>query len=161
MFQQTYERPRKPVRVRVVLASRTTLDGNVLIIKEETLAKSLNGSERFVIFESGDDRQYLSKDAIESITESDGPTDMPLMLETSAALSGRFASAEPHVVLGVAPGADVETIRDAYHRLAREFHADRMAALGLHAELAAYAEEVMKRINLAYNQMDRAARSAA
>jgi DnaJ-domain-containing protein 1 len=161
MFQQTYERPRRPVRVRLVMTSKTVLDGELLVLREENLAKTLNGPEPFLIFQSGSDRHYLAKTAVESIAESDGEQDALPMIEGGVSVSGRFNSSDPHVLLGVARDASPESIREAYHQLARDFHTDRLASLGLHRELTAYADEILKRINLAYSEIDRAARAAA
>jgi len=161
MFQQTYERPRRPVQVRLVMTSKTVLDGELLVLREENLAKTLNGPEPFLIFQSGGDRQYIAKAAVESIAESDGQQDTLPMIESAVSVSGRFDTIDPHVLLGVARDASPESIREAYHQLAREFHTDRLASLGLHRELMAYADEILKRINLAYSQLDRSARVAA
>jgi DnaJ-domain-containing protein 1 len=163
MFQQGYERPRKPIPARISLTTGGVSDGRLMVLKEETLVKALNNAEPFLMFESiGGERQYIAKAAVAAITELEElAAPAPAAGHEGARVAGRFASTDPWQLLGLEPGAAPEAVREAYHRLAREFHTDRLAALGLHAELTAYAEEVLKRVNVAYNQLERAARVAA
>ncbi len=163
MFQTTYERPRKSVHVRLVIAGREPIEGDLVILKDDTIIRALNGEEQFLIFETnGRERQYVSKAAIHSITEIEvlDASRKPSPQEDGR-LAERFASTDPHLLLGIRPGATHEEIRQAYHALVREFHSDRLAPLGLHRELTAYAEEVLKRVNMAYNSLEREARVAA
>jgi DnaJ-domain-containing protein 1 len=163
MFQTTYERPRKSVRVQLVLAGKAPVDGDLIILKDDTMIRALNGEEQFLIFETaGRERQYIAKSAIQSITEIEVlSTDETSARAGDGRLAERFASSDPHVLLGIPPDASHEVVREAYHLLARDFHSDRLASLGLHRELIAYADEVLKRINMAYNSLERGARVAA
>ncbi len=58
---------------------------------------------------------------------------------------------DPHEVLQVPRGADSDTIRSAYRKLASQYHPDRVANLG--PEFRALAEEKMKGINAAYAKL--------
>ncbi|HYD98964.1 MAG TPA: TerB family tellurite resistance protein [Alphaproteobacteria bacterium] len=60
---------------------------------------------------------------------------------------------EPYTVLGVDCMAGDDAIREAYRRLARENHPDRLVAQGLPEELMALANEKMATINAAYDRI--------
>ncbi|MGR3514134.1 MAG: TerB family tellurite resistance protein [Paracoccaceae bacterium] len=69
------------------------------------------------------------------------------------ALRARFvpdAEPDPHDVLGVEPGADVETIRKAWRQLVRESHPDQMMARGVPEEAVKLAEKRLIAINRAW-----------
>ena len=57
---------------------------------------------------------------------------------------------DPYVVLGVAPGADRETVRRAYLALVKRHHPDRHYAEGTPAEFIRVADLRMAEINAAY-----------
>lgn len=161
MFQTSYERPRKAVRVSVVMSGQPAAEGSLMILQDETVLKALNGTDQFMVFEAdGSGKTLIAKSAIVSIREIMDLRATNRQLEDSR-LAGRFASNDPHVLLGVESDASPETVREAYHILAREFHSDRLASLGLHRELTGYADEVLKRINIAYSGLQKAARAAA
>ncbi len=63
----------------------------------------------------------------------------------------RPSTPDPHEVLQVPRGADSDTIRSAYRKLASQYHPDRVANLG--PEFRALAEEKMKEINAAYSEL--------
>lgn len=66
----------------------------------------------------------------------------------------RFAAADPHTVLGLPRDADDAAIRRAWVDLARAWHPDRMASLGLPPELVRHATGVLARINAAYESLN-------
>jgi DnaJ like chaperone protein len=52
-------------------------------------------------------------------------------------------------VLGLEPGADMETIKKSYRQLSMKYHPDKVSHLG--EEFQEVAEEKMKEINAAYD----------
>jgi DnaJ like chaperone protein len=61
----------------------------------------------------------------------------------------RDAAEQYYAVLGLEPGADMETIKKAYRKLSMTYHPDKVRHLG--DEFRAVAEEKMKEINVAYD----------
>ena len=57
---------------------------------------------------------------------------------------------DPYKVLGISPDADEDEIKKAYRALARKYHPDRYAGK---PELQASAEQKMKEINAAYEEV--------
>lgn len=63
--------------------------------------------------------------------------------------SARDAAAQHYAILGLSPGADMESIKKAYRTLSMQYHPDKVSHLG--DEFRAVAEEKMKEINQAYD----------
>jgi DnaJ like chaperone protein len=110
----------------------------------------------------------LLEDLLEAlwlIAATDGfhPDEMPFLAgvarhlgippETAAAIRARHVASpetDPWSILGVAPGADPATLRQAYHALVRQYHPDRHLAAGMPSEFIRVAEARMAAINAAY-----------
>ncbi len=60
---------------------------------------------------------------------------------------------DPYCVLGVDPTADVETVRQAWRALVREYHPDRMIARGVPEEAMKLAEKRVIQANWAYEEI--------
>ena len=60
---------------------------------------------------------------------------------------------DPYCVLGVDPTADVETVRQAWRALVREYHPDRMIARGVPEEAMKLAEKRLIQANWAYEEI--------
>jgi DnaJ like chaperone protein len=65
------------------------------------------------------------------------------------AATARESDSHYYAVLGLEPGADLETIKKAYRRLSMKYHPDKVSHLG--DEFRSVAEEKMKEINSAYD----------
>ncbi len=57
---------------------------------------------------------------------------------------------DPYAVLGVSPDASEQEIKEAYRRLVRDYHPDRLVALGLPEDFVKLANEKLAAINAAY-----------
>lgn len=77
----------------------------------------------------------------------------------ASATGGNMRRRPPHEVLGVAPGADARTVREAYLTLVKQYHPDRVASLA--PEFRAIAEARMREINEAFEAMGGRGRGAA
>ncbi len=62
---------------------------------------------------------------------------------------------DPYAVLGLTRQASDAEIRETYRRLVREYHPDRLIALGLPEEFVKLANEKLAAINAAYEQIAR------
>lgn len=67
------------------------------------------------------------------------------------------ADPDPYDVLGVDPGADMDTIREAWRRAVRESHPDRMIARGVPEEAMKLAERRLVAVNRAWEEISKAA----
>ena len=65
------------------------------------------------------------------------------------AAAARDSAEQYYAVLGLEPGADMETIKKAYRKLCMTYHPDKVSHLG--DEFRQVAEEKMKEINAAYD----------
>ena len=63
--------------------------------------------------------------------------------------------ADPYLVLGLAPGADLGEVKRVYRLLVAEHHPDRLIAKGVPEELIDVATHRMQAINEAYNRITR------
>lgn len=73
------------------------------------------------------------------------------------ALRARFvpdAKPDPYTVLGVSPDMPREQIRQAWRRLVRDTHPDRMMARGVPEEAVKLAEKRMRDINTAWDEIN-------
>lgn len=61
-----------------------------------------------------------------------------------------------YAVLGVAKASTDSEVKKAYHKLAREYHPDVLASKGMGEEFKAFAEEKMKSVNGAYEEVKNA-----
>ena len=64
------------------------------------------------------------------------------------------AAADPYTILGVTPDMPRDAIRQAWRRLVRETHPDRMMARGVPEEAIKLAEKRMVDINRAWDEIN-------
>ena len=62
---------------------------------------------------------------------------------------------EAYEILGVAPDADVDEIKKAYRRIAREYHPDVLQSKGLPEDFMQFAKEKLQKVNDAYATLRR------
>lgn len=69
--------------------------------------------------------------------------------QRQTAATSRDMAEQYYAVLGLEPGADMETVKKAYRKLSMQYHPDKVRHLG--DEFRVVAEEKMKEINQAYD----------
>lgn len=74
-----------------------------------------------------------------------------------AALRARHVPGDPYAVLGVDPSAPVEEVRRAWAAAVRASHPDGMIARGVPAEAVQLAEDRMRAVNAAWEEIQRRA----
>ncbi|NJO24302.1 MAG: J domain-containing protein [Sphingomonadales bacterium] len=106
----------------------------------------LNGPGAFLEFEPyGGERTYIAKAQVASIKLLGVPK-LPNLNARLRDLDGF----DPYAVLGVAPGANRDEIREAYFALAKNYHPDRYAAAELPTEVIEYLFAMARRVNAAH-----------
>ena len=132
--------------VELVLDDGRTLTGHVVAAAARGLIDVLNAAGGFVEFETAaGERAYLAKSSIRSAR--------PRVQVRADQMERRLKSAEasdPFQVLGVARGSSQEAVREAYLKLAKAYHPDRLQGLDIPREMLEYGGAMAKRINAAY-----------
>lgn len=134
----------------------TLTDGSAMTVSvrlplSNRLGDALNNDDVFLDALSPTGQQlFLAKSAIKSVRSANVPKADQLELEGRAPGTPAF---DPYVVLKVAKDATPEEIRQAYHRMARLYHPDRIASFELPEEVMEYVRAMLVRINLAFEQI--------
>ena len=138
-----------PVSCELLLDDGRHLYGHLLVTHPRGIIEELNAPGGFAEFESIDrQRAFLAKTTIRSARTTAFTKVEPL--DRKIRDGGQF---DPHAILGVSRTADRETIKRAYHLLAKAYHPDRMQAMELPVEIVDYATAMAKRINAAYSAL--------
>ncbi len=125
--------------------------GAILVPAHHTLRQALNDEGPFIEIETEDGRQaFLLKTEIARIDPHNS-------VEPRATDRGndwsRFDANDARIVLGVAADATEQELHTAWRDLAKAYHPDRLAALGLPDEILRHADRVLARINAAYQRL--------
>ena len=138
-----------PVAVEITLEGQQRLRGKLVLPPGRELTEVLNGSSVFVEFQLLDgERMFIAKAALQCVK--------PLTLQPVPKLTtgnGDAAGFDPAGILGVAPGASREEVREAYLLLAKMYHPDRYAAAELPPEVRDYLAAMARRVNAAYDAL--------
>jgi len=140
-------------RWRVTLTTRggETEVGSVLIPAHHTLREALNDQAPFLEIENEDGRHsFLLKTEVARIVPDAAAR--PRAADRGDEW-GRFDAKDARVVLGVSNEATQQELQAAWRDLAKAYHPDRLAALGLPDEMLRHADRVLARINAAYQSL--------
>lgn len=140
-------------RVRVVLKIRSgeTEKGSILIASHHSLRQALNDVAPFIELETADgSHSYILKT---EITRIDPVGEEPRRSPPDGDDWSRFDANDARVVLGVDADATQDALHAAWRELAKAYHPDRLAALGLPEEMLRHADRVLARINAAYRRL--------
>jgi DnaJ-domain-containing protein 1 len=142
----------KRFRVTLKMRSSESETGAILIPAHRALREALNDDGPFIEIETEDGRQaFLLKTEIARIEPRDAPE--PRAADRGANEWGRFDASDARLVLGVAADATEQEIHAAWRDLAKAYHPDRLAALGLPHEILRHADRVLARINAAFQRL--------
>ena len=132
--------------VEAAFVDGTVVRGKLLVPTTKTMSDVLNGPGTFLEFEPyGGERTYIAKAQVASIKLLGVPK-LPNLNVRLRDLDGF----DPFAVLGVAPGATKDEIRQAYFALAKSYHPDRYATAELPTEVIEYLFAMARRINAAH-----------
>jgi DnaJ-domain-containing protein 1 len=141
-------------RLRVTLKTRLGESevGAILVPTHHTLRQALNDDGPFIEMETEDGRRaFLLKTEIARIDPHD--TVEPRASDRGANDWTRFDANDARLVLGVAADATEQELHTVWRDLAKAYHPDRLAALGLPDEILRHADRVLTRINAAYQRL--------
>jgi hypothetical protein len=149
MFSGSNETEKGRIAVTLSLASGETLNGHVFIKVGGQLRDFLNGPDRFIEFEKRDlSLVYLSKDSILTVSTLVVPKNDQLQRRARD-----LHAFDPYHSLGVDRTASAGEIRAAYRRLARDYHPDKLAGIGVPKEVLDYMNAMFARIHAAYKEL--------
>jgi len=143
------EPERSTSNVEVTLDDGEIIRGRMHFPPTRSLGDELNNASGFVDLEVQDgERLFLAKGSIQSVK----PQQIPRVdqLNRTQAKSEQF---NPWTVLGVAETAGKDEIREAYHRLVKQYHPDRFANTELPREVKEYLNAMSRRVNSAYSSL--------
>jgi len=148
-IDRLHEAERSTSTVEVTLDDGETVHGRVHFPPTRSLADELNNASGFVDFEVQEgDRFFLAKRMIHSVR----PRTIPRTDQLSRAqLKSELFN--PWTVLGIPENAGKDDIREAYHRLVKQYHPDRFANMELPREVKEYLNAMSRRINAAHSTL--------
>jgi hypothetical protein len=142
----------KRTRATLKMRSGDSEAGAILTPNHRTLREALNDEAPFIEIETEEGRvAFVLKTEIARI-EPD-PAAEPRAAERGAEMPSRFDAKDARLVLGVGADATEQEIATAWRDLAKAYHPDRLAALGLPNEMLRHAGRVMARVNAAYQSL--------
>ena len=148
----------KRLRVTLKMRSGESETGAILIPAHRALRETLNDDGPFIEIATEDGRQaFLLKTEIARIEPHDAVE--PRAADRGANDWSRFDANEARIVLGVSANATEPEIHAAWRDLAKAYHPDRLAALGLPDEILRHADRVLARINAAFQRLKSEARA--
>lgn len=139
--------------VALTLADGTVANVSVKLPLSNKMADALNNADLFLdIITMEGDQMFVAKSDVKQARLVDVPKASQLNFYRRASDRATF---DPYAVLKLEKGAGSDDIKQAYHRLTRLYHPDRLSAFELPPEMQDYARIMQVRINLAYEQIGR------
>lgn len=149
MLKNTSFRSKKKVRVFIQLEDGANLDGHVFCSTEQRVSDLLNDDREFLPFEDlNEEITILRKGTISRINLKEGGV-------------AKKISNNPYTILGVKQGATREEIKAAYHERVKAYHPDRIVSLSLPDDMTNFANDMLSRINAAYDSLIKQVDTAA
>lgn len=135
----------------LTLTDNSTVTVSVRMPLSNRLGDALNNADQFLdAMTIGGQQTYIAKSDIRSVRPAALPKSDQLDLEGRGQILQGF---DPYAVLKVEKGASADEIKQAYHKMARLYHPDRIASYDLPEEVKDYVRAMLVRINLAFEQI--------
>jgi DnaJ-domain-containing protein 1 len=139
--------------VALTLADGTVLNASVKLSMSNKIGDALNNADQFLdIITMEGDQMFISKADIRQARLVDVPKASQLNFYRRSSDRAIF---DPYAVLKVDKNASSDEIKQAYHKMTKLYHPDRLATFDLPVEIHEYAKVMQVRINLAYEQIGR------
>lgn len=123
--------------------------GKLLISQSTRVVEILNGPAQFLEMETYEGRKsIIAKASLRDVRVIPVPGSQNLQARL------RETEFDPYKVLGVEPGATLETVKAAYHARAKAYHPDRYANAELPGEVREYLAAMARRINTAFEALE-------
>lgn len=159
-----YERPRKKNKVGIETTDGRTIDAELYTNLDEGIFQHLNSAGDFVEVDDANGRKmFLAKASIKRVIPHSDlmHKDRKASYFAQNTAGAHLFSEDPYVVLSVKKEADDQALRAAYYALARKYHPDRLSTMDLPADILGHADDMLKRINQAYDIIMRERRDEA
>lgn len=131
--------------VAVELVDGMSLTGKVVTAAGSSLEGVLSRETPFLDFTAADgQRQFLAKHRIAAVTPLE-PLRKPQLRPSDPDRLDCFE------MLGLTRGVSLDDAREAFHRLAKLYHPDRISGMDLPGEVVRYMNEMSRQINLAFH----------
>jgi hypothetical protein len=145
-----HEPEKTSTTVEVTLEDGDTVTGRMFFATTRSLGDELNHTSTFIDFEAYDgDRFFLSKGAVQIVR----PRQIP-KADQLARAQVKSELFNPWTVLGVPDQSSKDDVREAYHRLVKQYHPDRFANMELPVEVRDYLNAMARRVNAAYTTLN-------
>jgi DnaJ-domain-containing protein 1 len=139
----------EPTPVEISLTDGTSFKGTLLVQRDKHLRDIINGPEQFIELETLHAGQVtIAKSAIKLVR--------PGLIGAADQLEKKLAAIEKSdsfAVLGLPQNADMAAVRNAFVKLAHMYHPDRYVTAELPAEVIAYLNIMIRRINAAHQEL--------
>jgi hypothetical protein len=137
--------------VALTLADGTTSNVSVRLPLSNKIADALNNTDLFLdVITLEGEQLFIAKAGIRQARLVDVPKVSQLNSYRRASDRATF---DPYAVLKLEKDASADEIRQAYHKLSRLYHPDRLSGFDLPEEVREYARSMQVRINLAFEQI--------
>ncbi|KAB2851199.1 MAG: J domain-containing protein [Hyphomicrobiaceae bacterium] len=145
-FDRGNGRDKVSLAVEMALDDGRTLTGQIIAPAARGLSDVLNANGGFVEFEAAaGDRTFLAKSSIRSVKPR-----QPVRFDQLERKLKSTEASDPYQILGVNRADGPEAVREAYLKLAKAYHPDRLQGLDLPREMLEYGCAMAKRVNAAY-----------
>lgn len=142
------------VPAELTMDDQVVLKGDLLMPAGRPVHEVLNGGNVFIEFRAyGEESRLIAKSTIRALRLIQVPGTGQLR-----SVMRQEDMFDPYQVLGLRTGSSYEDVRKAYVDLAKTYHPDRYATAELPAEVNDYLSAMSRRINLAFQALEKSHR---
>jgi len=150
-MRKDYQRQKKTLKVLLETADGKSVEAELVVTMEETLADVMNGRHEFIeIRDAAGKSSFIARSFIRRVFAKAAETKQAGGHDADIAKL-RLHAQDPYLILDIPVVANDEEVRNAYLKLVRAYHPDKLASLELPPAIMDYGEEILKKINAAYD----------